>query len=350
MSSLEPPDPADTAAPAGLESRPDSLAMSPWRLYWLAVASFGLYVPVWVYRLARAAGQSRSARVSWALGSLVPPVAAALLYELNGRAFEAVPRARQLQRALPAVVFLVLLPVCAFTPLRHFALAPLLLLPAPFAWVQASINRAARAEPGTESIQPIRIRWFEWVIASAGTLLVATAAWFTVPPFLEQLKTLGADGVVAGRSGSYQVVIPTSAWRKIKSGTLGDPDSDLELTGPGTETWTVAYVTPSLENDIPTAVSARRTMIFETGEPRDFSESRRFLDGSDLVPVSTADYEIGYGVLGEGHYVVLTAQTDEEVIELIGYTAEPVAHLEELRRLIGSFAIPVIEGDVEVGP
>jgi len=342
VTSLEPSVASDAAGSA----RPDPLAISPWRLYWLAVASFGLYLPVWVYRLARSAGQSPSSRVAWGLGSLVPPIAAALLYEFNGRAGEGVPRAR---RALPSLVLLSLLPVCAFTPLRHFTLAPLLLLPAPFAWVQASINRTARKEQAAAIPRP-RMRWFEWAIASGGTLLVALAAWFTVPPFVEQLKVLGAEGVVVGRSGSFQVVIPTAAWRQVKSGTLGDPESDLELTGPGTETWTVAYVNPNNDNDINSAVSMRRTMIFESGEPRDYREFRRFLDGSDLVPVSTADYEIGYGVMGEGHYVILTAETDTQVIELIGYTAEPVAHLEELRRLIDSFTIPAIEGAVEVEP
>ncbi len=343
----------DTAAESG---RPSLPVMPPWRLYGFTVASFGLYVPYWVYRLSRAHGCTRrSTRAAWALGSLIPPVGAALLYEFNGPPREASPYDElpgdeppsdesldptpatvedSRRGASPAILLLVLLAVCSFTSLRHFTLAPLFLLPIPVAWVQRTINRMA-----SSPAPAVSVRWWAWAAGSIGTLLVAAAVWHEAPGFLRQLRRIEADAVVVAGSDVFAVIVPTQHWRQVEPGTIGDSDSELELTGPGAETWAVAYSRPRSETHLDNVIAERRSMIFDSGKPLDFRESRRFLDGSDFVPVSTTDYEIDFGLGSVGFYVVLTAETEDEVIELITYTAEPKTYLDEIRRLAQSFVL-----------
>ncbi len=332
--------------------------MPPWRLYGYAVASFGLYLPFWAYRLARAHGCRKwSVKAAWALGSLVPPVAAALLYEFNGPPRDdtpsdeapsdeapsddpLTPAARDSpRRAPPALLLLLLLAVCSFSPLSGFYLAPLFLLPIAFAWVQSTINRLARASglPGKTAVAPMR--WWNWAAASIGGLLLVVALWYETPGFLRQLRKIEADAVVASDSDRFELTVPSQHWRRVEAGTIGDDDSELELTGPGAETWAVAYLRPRSETDLDNVIADRKSMLFASGKPLDYRETRRFLAGSDFVPVSTADYELDFGLGTEGFYVVLTAETEDQVIELITYTAEPAAHLDEVRGLVQSFAL-----------
>jgi len=116
-----------------------------------------------------------------------------------------------------------------------------------------------------------------------------------------------------------------------------DPDTLLELVGPGSETWIVAYSGSPSEISIESVMQQRRAMVFGSARVEVYEEKREFLAGSDFVPVSTARYGVNFGVAGRGFYYTLTAELEDAVIEVVGFTAEPMAHSGSLTRLVSSF-------------
>ena len=100
-----------------------------------------------------------------------------------------------------------------------------------------------------------------------------------------------------------------------------DSESDLELSGPGSETWVVSYVTPSADSDFETVVSQRRSLIFSEGEPRQYQEKRYFLEESDFFTVSFATYEFDFGIAGKYTYIVLVSEL-ETIFGLETYSLE----------------------------
>ena len=185
-------------------------------------------------------------------------------------------------------------------------------------------------------------------MAPIGTILVAAMVWVEAPEFVQRLRPLQAKGAsVAAASGAFRLTIPGRGWQRVAPGTLGDAGADLELRGPGAETWLVAYTTPSSDTNLSFAVSDRRTIILGEGEPRGFEEYRFFLEDSDFVPVSVARYEIDYGLGAEGVHYVLTAETEKHVFEILTYTAEVDEHVEALKELVLSFAIPEVDAEVD---
>jgi hypothetical protein len=187
-------------------------------------------------------------------------------------------------------------------------------------------------------------------VASIGTILVAVVVWVEGPDFVQRIRPLQSAGAtVAGVSDTFHVTIPGSGWRRLGPGTLGDEDSDLELRGPGAETWLVCYKLSGSDTNLHIAVDNRRTLLFSDGEPSGFDEHRFFLEGSELVPVSVVSYEIDYGLGSEGVFYVLTAETDDHVLEVVGYTSEADEHLEALKELVLSFAISATAPEVDNG-
>jgi hypothetical protein len=312
-----------------------------WRLYVAAVASLGLYLPYWIWRTARQlriGDRYRARPVWWALGSSIPIVAAAVLYELNRRATALA--GRRGRAAGPALVCLGLLVLFVLTPVSDYVVLLVLLAPLPVLWVQRNLNRAAARRP--EVAHPRR----SLNVALAVALVVGlplhglTLYYLDLPAFkLGLTPRLGPGSTVSGECDLYALTLPSAGWRRVASGTVGDDPSDLELVGPGTDTWAVAYALPAPDSDLEGTVSARRTLILADGTPRSYKEKREFLEGADdFVPVSRATYDILYGAAGPGRYEVVIAEFDTHVVEIIGHTGEPGQYGDELRRLFASFA------------
>jgi len=157
----------------------------------------------------------------------------------------------------------------------------------------------------------------------------------TLRSILTRRAPAGAE--ILGGSAVYRLVIPGAGWTRVEPGTHGDDGSDLELSGPGIETWLVSYVQDSSETDLSGLVRNRRALLADAGEIIDYRESRRFLEDADLVPVALTTAETSFGVFENGTFVILTAEFDEQVVEIVGYTAEPRQHLDALRKLVTSF-------------
>jgi len=110
------------------------------------------------------------------------------------------------------------------------------------------------------------------------------------------------------------------------------------------DTWVVVYTAPTKRGGLDDFVSNRRTAIFKIGGTDSYDERRYFLPGwPDYVPASIATYDLHSG-LGRSRYLVLCAETDTHVIELVAYTDEPETRAGELRELLDTLA-PGAGGD-----
>lgn len=345
MTAETPPPPPPEESPSGELRRVVPGPLPLWGLYLVSVASFGLYLPYWIWRTARQFGigeRNRSTPLWWALGSPAAPVGAGILYEFNRRATAlAGTRGRA---AWPALAYLALFVLWRLTPLEDYYLAFALLVPVPFLFVQRNINSAA-ARRVAVAHPPRRLLPALALTMVVGLPVVATTAWLYDWPRLktELAHRLAGGARVAGQSALYELTLPSTEWKRVDPGTVGDDGSDLELIGPGTETWVVGYTASIRDSDLESTIASRRSMIFEVGAARGYDERRHFLPGSDFVPISVTVYDISFGMAGSGQYRVLTAQLDGHVVELVGYTVEPSHHAGELDRLLESFAIKAKE-------
>lgn len=339
-SELQPVEPSTDAV------RPEEIPMAPgviplWRLYVAAAGTFCLYLTVWTYRTARQYGFDKEYRhtpVWWAIGTLISPVAACVLFEFNrrARAFTGRPR----PAAGPALALVALSLAWGFTPLGHYVLAIPILGPLPFLAVQRNINRTARQGIATtHPPRPLRVPLA--VGAVLGLPVLAMIGWWVdLPTFdMEMAQRLTGGARVVGRSEVYGLTMPTTDWRELSPGTIGDPESDMELVGPGFDTWVVIYTTPTTENDLESAIGIRREMIFAEGTTAGYKERRYFLSDEELFPVSFATYRVSFGVAGLSEYQVLTAELEDHVIEILGHTAEPATHSKEVRDLLRTFSV-----------
>ena len=237
------------------ECRPSPPLMHGLMLYWLAVATFGIYLPFWVYRFSRAAGATDRERwrgIAWAFGVLAPPACWGILREFQRLALESGPgRGRWLRSVeVPAALYLVLLVLAGLSPLRHFILTPLFLLPIPFVLVQHSANRAGAVSVDVDRPRR-RVPLWQWIVAPIGTVLVAAIVWFESPAAFQRLRPYVARGAeISGSSQVFRLTVPGDRWRRVTPGTIGDPDSDLELAGPGADTWLIAFVVPRSDADL----------------------------------------------------------------------------------------------------
>ena len=335
--------------------RPSPPFMHGVMLYWLAVATFGIYLPFWVYRFSRATGATDRERwrcIAWAIGVVAPPACWGILREFQRVVHESEPGRGRGFRSIevPAALYLILLVVAGLSPLRHFILTPMFLLPIPFVLVQHSANRAGTASVDADRPRR-RVPLWQWIAAPIGTVLVAAIVWLESPAAFQRLRPHMARGAeISGSSKTFRLTMPGDRWRRVAPGTIGEPESDLELTGSGADTWLIAFVVPQTDSDLHSTVDFRRAAVFSDGKPLEFSERRFFLEDSDFIPVSVADYRIDFGFGMKSVYHILTAETDQHVIEVIGYTAEPASHLEDLKSLVSSFSTVAVAADSGDGP
>jgi hypothetical protein len=345
-------DPISPAAADDAEPRPPPPpparelpdAVSLWRFYWFAIGTLGIYLMIWVYRTAKRSwgGRPRSSTpVWWAFGCLAPPACVALLFEFKRRAREELQIAGLSKvgaAGAPALLYVGILLIGAHSPLKDFMPMLVFLLPLPFLMVQRAINRihAVNAQPAAQT--PRQVHPMEWIGASFGTVALALLVWWNVPSLLQIFALRPEAGTtISGASGLFSVTLPSDTWRVVDPGTIGDNISDLELIGPGVESWLIAYTNDRRQINFEAVIDNRRLTLAESSTLISLTESRRFLDGSELIPISLVDYEVKQVLQGTSSYVVLTAQMEEQIIEVIGYSTEPDLYLDEVRELALSF-------------
>jgi hypothetical protein len=209
------------------------------------------------------------------------------------------------------------------------------LLPIPFLWIQQTLNRL---HSPTGEIGEVRSHWtaLRWISVGLGLPLVLYFAAVNDFPLVSSLlKPTRAGQRLAIEGSPAQVVLPSSNWRRVGSGYLGD-DSALELIGPGTDTWLVAYVDGDSAGSIDNTVAVRRQLLAVDDTLRALEERRYFLEGADLTPVSLARYTLGSSYIDHSVILVMTAEIDETVVELIAHTSSPIQYEDEINRLLES--------------
>jgi phage-related protein len=130
---------------------------------------------------------------------------------------------------------------------------------------------------------------------------------------------LEAQQTVSGKSMTYQLTIPDPQWRQLALGTLY-PDTDLELLNQQLNEWVVVRVVPSQSQPLDSFVDQRKAIIAAKWKRFAVEETRAFLSGSELMPLSLAQYiQTGTTNSRESPLLVATLVTPDQVFEVIGH-------------------------------
>jgi hypothetical protein len=195
-------------------------------------------------------------------------------------------------------------------------------MPLPFVLVQRRLNRASLGRPAVPlaRIHPVLAHG----LTAVGLAVFVLSAWSVDSGEVRYLWTRREipAGAIRGTSAIYELDVTGRNWVSLSPGTIGDAEADLELRGPGADTWVIAYVRAVASGDIGSIVSERRVMIFGEGEPLAYAEERYFLAEADLVPVSLARYQVSQTLGAKDRYVVLTVELKTHLIEIIGHAME----------------------------
>jgi hypothetical protein len=294
-----------------------------WQLYIYCVATLGLYLPVWTYRMIVALEPGRRWRaVGWGLGTLFPVFGWVVLLEL-GRLAEEWSGERRRRRGgsavMPALWLVLLALVLWLTPLRAVVTASALVIPLPFLAIQATINAGYFADPLGPSPPQRWPAWRRWPLVAVGAGLSMAAARYVDRAAYSFAATLAsADGRGARRLFSFK---PPRGWLAVAPGTFGDADAELELARLDKTAWLVAYVWPGSHETLDGAVARRRAVIGAESDLTGLVESRGFLAESDR-PISWAFYGLGRFPQNAAMWVG-TVLAENATIELLVYSALP---------------------------
>jgi hypothetical protein len=307
---------------------------APWRLYLLAVASFGLYLPYWILRAARDLGDDRDGRwtPAWfALGSLAAPLCALLLLDLGrrGGAGRTAGWAALLYAGLAAALLV--------APARELWSPAWLALPIPFVWVQHAANRARRARGAAGAPGPAG-HPAEWLLVAAGLPAALAAGWLLDGPRLrlDLAPDLDPGTVVVEPGGRFELTVPSSFWRRAEPVAAGDRGADLAFVASDGSARLLAYAHARPPATLDGVVAARREAILASGWPQELREKRTFLPGDAFALGSRAEYRLTT-FAGESLGVrVNTIELDGAVVEAVASTGEPAGWLGELTAFVDS--------------
>ncbi len=311
-----------------------------WQLLLLAICTGGFYLAAWVYRVTGDRDASKSARprrIAWTLGSLTPPVLAALLFDFSRNEEPGSQLSRRTDRsaAVPAIALLALHFLVAMSELGSLWITGWILLPIPVLLVQRRFNQNVNAET-------VGFGWPRFITLLFAVPLAAAVMWWIDAPMASRASPFAiAEGApIRGRSEAYVILSPSTSWREVSPGTLGDTDSDLELTTTDGSAWVVAYVHEDSSLTLDQVVDERLAAIDNDNGVEDFSESREFIPHPEFATMSLADYRVSITPFERGHYLVLTTRLKKRTIEVIGYVSDTSPHQAELERLMDDFRIP----------
>jgi hypothetical protein len=309
-------------------------------LYAVVLATGGLFLPVWTYRLARTLPGRPVGRLQggmWAAAAMLPVFSWAILFELGRRTtlWERARGRRRESRELMPVLWLVAIEVVLYaSPLRTVVTAHLVAVTLPFLVVQARIN-------GAQAVAPTEARWPALVLAIVA-LFGAFPAWWLFRrmdrsdwAFASSLRTLGRRELRVGREGVYELTAP-EGWVRVAPGVMGSAGSDVELTRMDRTASVVTYVEPKGALTLAGLVAARRRLLAGAGSIAGLHELRSFLPGASYQPVSYARYQLG--ARGQRETWVLTAEVRDHLVEIVFNTSVPSRDEATAHALMSSFA------------
>lgn len=306
-------------------------------VYLLGVASGGLYLLLWIARIARDLGAADShprRPIGWALGSLAPPVGFCVLHELADRADAG--RIGPGGFRWPALLYAALESGLFLSEAPWIVGA--LLRPLPALWIQHAWNRERDRVQAATPIGRPPSRALGVAVTAFGAALLCLQVWISDVPQIRrwQATALAADALVEAPDGTFQIRIPTDGWRRSDPETLGDGQAILTLLGPaeGVEVYIFRH---AAESDLDTVVDRRRALLRNEGNLVSAREERSFVEGPVLRARSLAVYRTDE-ISATQSLVVLTSVDDATAVELVAVAPRGGPIEEDLVRLARSFA------------
>jgi hypothetical protein len=338
--SVDPFEETDVPAP--------SLVIPLFLFYLLAVATSGLFLAWWAYRLARTLDpyqrRERTYCLGWAVSVFFAPAAGALIYEVSRLARE---ERRALGKstgrrslAIAPVLFLALCIVlvavtAAWTPL-------LLLLPLPFVIAQHDVNELEKLRSATVAVAAVdRARWLHLGLIAVGIPLTAFAFYKLDREVVLTLTSSHSRRVgftAAIGAGEFDFTVPSDGWQQVAPGVVGDGTEALCFRKNGGDLWVLVYDTPESQLSLAAIVAARRSMIeSESLKIQESREKRFFLEGhANLLPVSLSEHRVT-GPNFQGVYQVLSVATGARTIEAIGFSNPLPTNIQDIQAFVMSF-------------
>jgi len=238
---------------------------------------------------------------------------------------------------LPLGAVVVFSMVLILDPVRPYWGPAWLLLALPVSIAQAGLNEL------TEVVSPARSRSRAVVstaIITGGLASVLAVAWFEDWQRLDSMMSgrLEAGARVFAIDRSFSIEVPDAGWRKLVPGTVGDSDALVELASADELSWIIGYRLPP-DGTLNGAVLARYEVIHSVEGISESSDRRFFWSPERLDVASYATYEVGDGRLFRGHYEVLTIRSEDEAIELIGFTSRRMEERPPLEKMLRSLEL-----------
>ena len=132
-------------------------------------------------------------------------------------------------------------------------------------------------------------------------------------------ERLVAEQTLSNPTGIYRLTVPNDQWRQVQPGTLYQ-DTDMELLNKATNEWLVVRFWPKAQITLENIVDMRQTAIEEGWNRYSKDETRQFLAGAELTPVSMAHYaDLDQLDAPDSPLYVLTVGGSKHVFELIGH-------------------------------
>lgn len=310
-------------------------------LFLLFVATLGFYLPVIAYRVSRVVRPARSPWW-WAVGSLVPLANLFVVFRLAEAVSERANRVRIASAVGPGIVLGVVIVTSVATMAWQksddfvMQLAGAAVRAVPWLLVQRVINRAAKREGAPAPRR--RFRWLRRLVVASVFAFDALAIWGSRAVWHRAAgRSLMPGERVKGVTAGFSVATPGPSWVRVKPGSLGVGETDLELFGPSVDATVVAFVYDRENQSLDGRVDERRRLILKEtkGEPT-ISEERHFIAGQAMVPMSLARYSSSQG--GEAWWVA-TIDRGSRFVELVAVAPRGSELERQAERLLRSVLI-----------
>lgn len=232
---------------------------------------------------------------------------------------------------LSPMLFLLLLAVTLFYSL------PWLLLQRQMNTVKASLKSARwTAEPFTftgAQISAIAIFGVIWVLGALSPILEERLE--TIQQAFVDGDPVKAGEPIGGPSGFYNLRPDGVLWQRVPVAD-SNPDADLVLVGPGSDTWVTVFADRGGNLRFDDIVDGRRANIAEQLENLTIEERRELLPESNL-PASFARYQ-GRAAFSSHTttFWVATFVIGSDSVEVVGHTVDSVELQESVERTIKS--------------
>ena len=326
--------------------------MSWWRYLLLMICSFSLYSLVFVYKTYKDLNENIDNRLSpgWHVVGFLIPVVSVFLYYHFCKKIESISSPKNKIQKFPIVIMtfiFAVLSIYSFAADDEYILIGMGLYLLPWMYLQHRLNINLASVKNTRWRKPenrFSILQRSFIFISSLSIITIFTLFYLDMAETDALENIRSGSVIIKEDYPFQLPINQEGWKYAKKNSLSD-EAELELVHPESDAWAIIFVSEAGDQTIDDKVSFRYSQILENEglSKLETHESRSFLPGTDMIPVSYTKYQIDGPVISEIWYVA-TIHSPKYIIEMISYQIYDKDNLSTIARLVnGLTLLPKVE-------